>query len=76
MTDLEKQVWSATYATAYVGRMNLGFQRGDTLDSDVCNEYSVTAMDVADSAVLALRQTYDDSCFVHPGLINAHKAAQ
>ena len=73
MTDLENQVWSATYSTVYVERMDLGRQRGDTPDSDACNGYARTAVDVADSAVLALRQTYEESEFVHPGMINAHK---
>ena len=64
MTELEKQIWTSTYAAIYVREIDLGFRRGEQPDPDNCDHYSVTAMDIADSAVLATRRTKEESEFI------------
>lgn len=60
MTDIERQVWASTYGAVYVQEMDLGRQRGDSPTPENCARYGATACDVADSAVFALRVSYEE----------------
>ncbi len=58
MTEAEWKVWAATFAVAYVQEMDLGRRRGLEPTPGACSNFAHSAVDIADSAVYALR---DDS---------------
>ena len=55
MTELETQIWAATYAAVYIDAMDIGRRQGKEPTPDACNGFARAAIDIADSAVYAIR---------------------
>jgi hypothetical protein len=56
MTPMESKVWAATFAASYVAEMDLGRRRGMEPTPDACAGFALSAIDIADSAVHALKR--------------------
>jgi len=65
MNPLESQVWSATFGQAYIQAMEIGRHQGHEPAPQNCVGYAKSAVDIADSAVHAMRveETWEDAEF-------------